>query len=249
MLKLQDKVVLITGGSSGIGLASAQLFQAQGAQLAITGRDPHKLEQAGAALGGKALLIRSDAGGLAAIDSVMAQVRECYGRLDVLFINAGVAKPAPIEQTTEAAFDEQLNVNLKGVFFTVQKALPLFSAGGSIIVTTSIANQMGSPMFSIYAAAKAGLRSLVKSLGLELVGRGIRVNAISPGPIATPMFDRLGLPAEVATAKKQAIAEKSPSRRFGSPDEVAKAALFLACDDSSYMVGDEIVVDGGMSLL
>lgn len=249
MLKLQDKVVLITGGSSGIGLASAQLFQAQGAQLAITGRDPHKLEQAGAALGGKALLIRSDAGGLAAIDSVMAQVRERYGRLDVLFINAGVAKPAPIEMTTEAAFDEQLNVNLKGVFFTVQKALPLFSAGGSIIVTTSIANQMGSPMFSVYGAAKAGLRSLVKSLALELVGRGIRVNAISPGPIATPMFDRLGLPAEVATAKKQAIAEKSPSRRFGTPGEVAKAALFLACDDSSYMVGDEIVVDGGMSLL
>jgi NAD(P)-dependent dehydrogenase (short-subunit alcohol dehydrogenase family) len=250
MQKLKDKVVLITGGSSGIGLATAQLFQAQGAQLAITGRDPQTLEQAGAALGGGALLIRSDAGQLAAIDDVMAQVRARYGRLDVLFINAGVAKPAPIEQTTEAAFDEQLGVNLKGVFFTIQKALPLFGAsGGSIIVTTSIANQLGSPMFSVYGAAKAGLRSLVKSLGLELVGRGIRVNAISPGPIATPMFERLGLPPEVASAKKQAIAEKSPSRRFGAPEEVAKAALFLASDDSSYIVGDEIVVDGGMSLL
>jgi NAD(P)-dependent dehydrogenase (short-subunit alcohol dehydrogenase family) len=250
MLKLQDKVVLITGGSSGIGLASAQLFQAQGAQVAITGRDPHALQQAGAALDGKALLIRSEAGQLPAIDDVMAQVQARFGRLDVLFINAGVARPAPIEHTSEAAFDEQIGVNLKGVFFTIQKALPLFGAdGGSIIVTTSITNQLGSPMFSVYGAAKAALRSLVKSLGLELVGRGIRVNAISPGPIATPMFDRLGLPPEVASAKKQAIAAKSPSRRFGTPQEVAKAALFLACDDSSYMVGDEIVIDGGMSLL
>ena len=255
MLKLQDKVVLVTGGSSGIGLASAQLFQAHGAQVAITGREPQTLELAGAALGGKALLIRSDAGQLAAIDDMIEQVRNRYGRLDVLFINAGVAKPAPIEHTSEADFDAQMGVNLKGVFFTIQKALPLFASnsdgngGGSIIVTTSITNQLGSPNFSVYGAAKAGVRSLVKSLGLELVARGIRVNAISPGPIATPMFDRLGLPAELAAAKKLAIAEKSPSRRFGTADEVAKAALFLACDDSSYMVGEEIVVDGGMSLL
>jgi NAD(P)-dependent dehydrogenase (short-subunit alcohol dehydrogenase family) len=250
MNKLQDKVVLITGGSSGIGLASAQLFQAHGAHVAITGRDPETLEQAGAVLGGKALLIRSHAGQLAAIDDVMAQVRARHGRLDVLFINAGVAMPAPIEHTSETAFDEQINVNLKGVFFTIQKALPLFGAGGgSIVVTTSITNQLGSPNFSVYGAAKAGLRSLVKSLALELVARGIRVNAISPGPIATPMFDRLGLPAELAAAKKQAIAEKSPSKRFGTAGEVAKAALFLACDDASYMVGEEIVVDGGMSLL
>ncbi|CAN7343440.1 SDR family oxidoreductase [Pseudoduganella sp. LjRoot289] len=250
MHKLQDKVVLVTGGSSGIGLASAQLFQAQGAQLAVTGRDPQTLEQANDALGGKALVIRSDAGRLDAIDDMMAQVRARYGRLDVLFINAGVARPAPIELTSEEAFDEQMGVNLKGVFFTIQKALPLFADnGGSIIVTTSITNQLGSPNFSVYGAAKAGLRSLVKSLALELVGRGIRVNAVSPGPIATPMFDRLGLPPELAAAKKQAIADKSPSRRFGTAHEVAKAALFLACDDSSYLVGEEIVIDGGMSLL
>ena len=250
MHKLQDKIVLITGGSSGIGLASALLFQAQGALLAVTGRDPQALELAGAALGGKALLIRSDAGDLNAIDDVMAQVRARYGRLNALFINAGVARSAPIEHTSEAAFDEQMGVNLKGVFFTIQKALPLFGqGGGSIIVTTSITNRLGAPNFSVYGAAKAGLRSLVRSLGLELVGRGIRVNAISPGLIATPIFDRMGLPPGLATANKQAIAAKSPSRRFGTADEVARAALFLACEDSSYMVGEEIVVDGGMSLL
>ena len=250
MHKLQDQIVLITGGSSGIGLASALLFQAQGALLAVTGRDPRALELAGAALGGKALLIRSDAGDLDAIDDVMAQVRARYGRLNALFINAGVARAASIEHTSEAAFDEQMGTNLKGVFFTIQKALPLFGQdGGSIIVTTSISNRLGAPNFSVYGAAKAGLRSLVRSLGLELVGRGIRVNAISPGPIATPIFDRMGLPPDLAAANRQAIAAKSPSRRFGTADEVARAALFLACKDSSYMVGEEIVVDGGMSLL
>ncbi|MES2351923.1 MAG: SDR family oxidoreductase [Pseudomonadota bacterium] len=249
MTKLQDKVVLITGGSSGIGLASALLFQAQGARLAITGRDPATLEQAGAALDGQALLIRSDAGDLAGIDNVMAQIKARYGRLDVLFLNAGVAQPSPIEHVTEAAYDAQMGVNLKGVFFTIQKALPLLAPGASVIVTTSITNRLGSPNFTVYAAAKAGLRALVRSLGLELIGRGIRVNAISPGPIATPMFERLGLPAELVDAKKQAIAAKSPSGRFGTSEEVAKAALFLASDDSSYMVGEEMVIDGGMSLL
>lgn len=247
--KLAGKVALVTGGSSGIGLASALLFQAQGAQVAITGRSPDSLAAAAALLGEQALVLQSDAAELAAIDAVMAAVRERFGRLDVLFINAGVASPAPIEQVSEAGFDAQLGVNLKGVFFTIQKALPLFGDGGSVIVTTSITNQLGSPNFSVYGAAKAALRSLVKSLGLELIGRGIRVNAISPGPIATPMFDRLGLPEAVATAKKRDIAAKSPSRRFGGADEVAKAALFLACADASYIVGEEIVVDGGMSLL
>lgn len=247
--KLAGKVVLITGGTSGIGLASARLFQAHGARLAVTGRNPDGLEQAGAALAGQALLLRSDAGSLEEIDAVMAAVKQRYGRLDVLFINAGVASPAPIEQVDEASFDAQIGINLKGVFFTIQKALPLFDGPASVIVTTSITNRLGSPNFSVYGAAKAALRSLVKSLGLELIARGIRVNAISPGPIDTPMFDRLGLPDAVAAAKKLAIAAKSPSGRFGSADEVAKAALFLASSDSSYMVGEEIVVDGGMSLL
>lgn len=249
MKKLAGKVALITGASSGIGLASARLFQAEGAQLAITGRDPQALARAAAELGGDVLALRADAGSLADIDRVMEQVKQRFGRLDVLFINAGTASPAPIEQVSEASFDAQMTTNLKGVFFTLQKALPLFGAGASVIVTTSITNQLGSPNFSVYGAAKAAQRSLVKSLGLELIGRGIRVNAISPGPIATPMFDRLGLPDAVAAAKKLAIAEKSPIGRFGSADEIARAALFLASADASYMVGEEIVVDGGMSLL
>lgn len=247
--KLQGKTALVTGGSSGIGLASAALFQQHGALVAISGRNSATLEQAGAALGNEALLIQADAGEMAGIDTMMERIQTSFGKLDVLFINAGVASPAPIEQVTEASFDEQVGINLKGVFFTIQKALPLMAPGASIIVTTSITNQLGSPNFSVYGAAKAGLRSMVKSLGLELIGRGIRVNAISPGPIATPMFDRLGLPPAIAEEKKQAIAAKSPSKRFGQPDEVAKAALFLASSDASYIVGEEIVVDGGMSLL
>lgn len=249
MNKLEGKVALITGGSSGIGLASARLFQAEGAQVAITGRDAQALARAGAELGPQALVLQSDAGCLAQIDAVMAQVAQRFGRLDVLFINAGLARPAPLEQVSEADFDAQLATNLKAVFFTLQKALPLFGASASVIVTTSITNRLGSPNFSVYGAAKAGARSLVKSLGLELIGRGIRVNALSPGPIDTPMFDRLGLPAAAAAAKKQAIAQKSPIGRFGAVDEVARAALFLACADSSYLVGEEIVIDGGISLL
>lgn len=247
--KLAGKHVLITGGSSGIGLATARLFQQHGARIAITGRNADALAEAGAALHGEALLIQRDAADLAEIDATVSAVKDAWGKLDVLFVNAGGAQPAPFDHVTEAAFDAQLGVNLKGVFFMIQKALPLMSAGATVIVTTSITNRLGSPHFAVYGAAKAALRSLVKSLGLELIGRGIRINAISPGPIATPIFDRLGLPPEAADEKKQAIAAKSPSRRFGTPEEVAKAAMFLASDDSSYIVGEEIVIDGGMSLL
>jgi NAD(P)-dependent dehydrogenase (short-subunit alcohol dehydrogenase family) len=247
--KLAGKHVLITGGSSGIGLATARLFQQHGATIAITGRNADALAQAGAVLGGRALLIQRDAAELAEIDATVGQIKESWGKLDILFVNAGGAQPMPFDRVTEAAFDAQLGVNLKGVFFMVQKALPLMGAGASVIVTTSIANQLGSPNFTVYGAAKAALRSMVKSLGLELIARGIRINAISPGPIATPIFDRLGLPPEVAEEKKQAIAAKSPSGRFGLPEEVAQAALFLASTDSSYIVGEEIVIDGGMSLL
>lgn len=249
MSRLKGKTVLITGASSGVGLATAKLFQDEGARLAITGRDEGRLAEARKMLGEETLVIRSDAGNVAEIESLMAQVKERLGRLDVLFLNAGASKAAPIEMVSEAHFDEIMGINFKGVFFTVQKALPLFNPGASIIVTTSITNQLGSPNFSVYGASKAALRSLVKSLGLELVDRGIRVNAISPGPIATPIFDSFGLPGEMVQAIKKEIANKSPSKRFGMPEEVAKAALFLASDDSSYMVGEEIVVDGGMSLL
>ncbi len=234
MDKLKGKTVLITGGSSGIGLASAKLFRDEGARLAITGRDPDGLARAQEELGSDTLVIRSNAGNLAEIESLMKQVDQHFKRLDVLFINAAVAKAAPIEQVSESQFDEIMGINCKGVFFTIQKALSLFGNSASVIVTTSITNQLGSPNFSVYGASKAALRSLVQSLSLELIGRGIRINAISPGPIATPMFERFGLPADMVQAIKSEIEHKSPIRRFGTPEEIAKVALFLASDDSTY---------------
>jgi len=195
------------------------------------------------------LAIQSDAGKLSDIERLMKQTEEQFGRLDVLFVNAGIAQAAPLELVTESEFDEMTSVNVKGIFFIIQKALPLLSNGSSVIITTSITNQLGSPNFSVYGACKAAQRSLVKSLGLELIGRGIRINAISPGPIATSMYGRVGLPNEVEQMIKAEIQNKSPIKRFGEPEEVAKVALFLASDDSSYIIGDEIVVDGGMSLL
>lgn len=249
MNKLEGKVALITGASSGIGLATARLFQAQGARLVVTGQDRDKLAQAQSELGPDTLAVCSDCSSVEQIAALMAQIKERFGRLDVLFINAGVATAAPIEAVDETLYQRHMDVNVKGAFFTIQHALPLMAAGGAIVVTTSIVNRLGSPNFSLYAASKAALRSMVQALALELVGRGVRVNAVCPGPIATPIFDRFGLPPEIAAAVKGDIAAKSPSKRFGTPDEVARVALFLASDDAAYVVGEEIVVDGGMSLL
>lgn len=249
MDRLKGKTALITGGSSGIGLATARLFRAEGARVAITGRDPERLAAAQKELGGETLVVRSEAGNLAEIDSLMEQVKNNLGQLDVLFLNAAGGKVCPSELVSEAQFDEIMGTNFKGVFFSIQKALPLLTGNSSIIVTTSITNQLGSPNFSIYGASKAALRSLVKSLSLEFIGRGIRVNAISPGPIATPIFDQFGIPSEAVSAIKEEIERKSPIKRFGTPEEIAKVALFLASDDSAYVVGEEIVIDGGMSLL
>lgn len=248
-VKLAGKTALITGGSSGIGLATAKLFRAQGARLMVTGRDPHALAQAREELGSQALVIRSDAGNLAEIDALMQRVKEHLGQLDVLFVNAALANPLPFEQVSESQFDQTMATNFKGVFFAIQKALPILSGNASIIATTSIANRKASAPFSVYGASKAALRSLVLSLSPMLIERGIRFNAISPGPIATPMFDRFGLPQEMVEARKREMQAKSPMKRFGTPDEIAKVALFLASDDSSYMTGEEIVVDGGMSLI
>lgn len=247
MKRMDGKVVLITGGSNGIGLASARLFKEHGARLIVTGRDADGLEAARQALGPDALVLQSEAANLGQVDALLAQVRERFGRLDVLFLNAGLSSPAPFEQVTEAQFDAIVGVNFKASFFTIQKALPLLAPGSSVIVTTSITNQTGTPNFSVYGASKAALRSLVQSLGLGLIQRGIRVNAISPGPIDTNAFQRLKLPKERVEAIHADIRARSPIQRFGLPDEVAKVALFLASDDAAYVVGEEIVVDGGLT--
>ncbi len=248
-MKLQGKTALVTGGTSGIGLATAQLLQREGARVAVTGRSPENLARAREALGPDALVIESDCGRLADIGHLVETVGSAFRHLDILVLNAGIASPAPLEAVSEDAFDAMVSTNFKGVFFTLQKVLPLLQEGSSVVVTTSITNRLGTPNFSVYGACKAALRAMVGSLALELIPRKIRVNAVSPGPIATPMFDRFGLPAEVSQAIQQEIQKKSPIQRFGQPEELARAILFLASEDSSYMVGEEIVVDGGMSLL
>lgn len=250
MQKLLGKTALITGGNSGIGLATAKLFLEQGARVVITGRDPVSLEQAQRELGHDTLAVRSDAGNVADIEQLMNTVGERFGgHLDVLFINAAAGQPAPLALTTEAQFDNMSDIAFKGVFFAIQKAIPLMRPGSSIIVTTSIANQVGAPGFSVYAACKAAARSLVQTASLELAAHGIRVNAIAPGPIDTPGFGRWDVPQEVVDAAREDFTRRSPSKRFGTASEVANVALFLASDASSYVVGAELVVDGGMSLL
>ena len=249
MNKLNGKTALITGGNSGIGLATARLFDAQGARVAVTGRDAATLDEVQSSSGGRILAIRSDAGRVEDIEALMAQAKAHLGHLDVLFVNAAFAQPLPFDMVSEAQFDALSAANFKGVFFTIQKALPLLRKGSSVIVTTSISNQMGAPHFSVYAACKAALKSLVQSLALELADRGIRVNAISPGPIDTPGFGRWGLPEEAVQAIRADFERRSPVKRFGRAEEVARLALFLATEESSYCVGAEMVVDGGFSLM
>jgi len=249
MQRLSGKKVLITGGNGGIGMATARLFREHGARLAITGRNSVSLDKAQQELGEDVLVLQRDTGKLADIELTMRDVKEHFGQLDVLFVNAGASQPAPFEQVTEERFDDVAATNFKGAFFTIQKALPLLSANASVIVTTSVSNQRGSPNFCVYAACKAALRSMVQSLALDLIKRGIRINAVSPGPIDIPGFgQRWNMAPEAVQAVKDEFIRKAPMKRFGRPEEVAKVALFLASEDSSHVVGAEIVVDGGVTL-
>lgn len=247
MKKLEGKIALITGGTSGIGLAAARLFREHGASLVLTGRDADRIAAAAEEFGEHALVLHSEAGKMADIDTLIDQAKQRFGRIDVLFLNAAASNPAPLGHVTEAMFDEVVNVNFKGEFFTIQKALPLMGAGASIVLTTSISNRTGSPNFSLYGATKAAQRSLVQSLSLALIPQGIRINAVCPGPVDTGGFQRLPLPPEVHSAVKADISARSPIKRFAKPEEIAKVALFLASDDSAYVVGEEIVVDGGIT--
>ena len=249
MGKLDGKVAVITGGNSGIGLATAKEFKEQGARIVITGRDQQSLDEAKRDIGGDVLAVRSDASSLTDIDKLFAAVNEKFGHIDVLFVNAGVGKFAPVEAVTEELFDLVMDVNFKGAYFTIQKALPLLNDNASIILNSSISAHIGMPNSSVYAASKAALLTLARTLSAELVRRGIRVNAISPGPIATPILDRLGLPPEALEETEKSLKEQIPMKRFGRSEEIARTALFLASTDSSFLLGTEIVADGGMSQL
>ncbi len=248
-MKLKDKIAVITGGGSGIGLATAQRFIEEGATVVITGRSQDKLNEAVAQLGPKAIGARGDAADLADLDALFAMIKERFGRIDVLFLNAGVAPYAPLEETDEALYDTIMNINVKGPYFAVKKALPLLSEGASIVLNTSIVNQKGFANFTVYSASKAALRSLARTLSAELLPRGARVNAVSPGPIETPIWGKTGMTPEEIAQMGQGMAESVPLGRFGKADEIAAAALYLASDESSYMVGSELAVDGGLSQL
>ena len=247
--KLENKVAIITGGNSGIGLSTAKLFQAEGARVVITGRRQDVVDSAVKEIGGDSIGFKSDTSKLDDIAALYEKVKEQFGKIDILFLNAGIAKFGPFTSVDEAIFDEMVNINFKGLFFNLQKALPLLSEGASVILTTSIADQKGFPDTSVYSATKAAVRSLARTLSAELADKKIRVNAIAPGPIDTPIFEKLGAPEEAVEEIKGGFESMVPMKRMGTPDEIARAALFLASDDSSFVLGVELVVDGGMAQL
>jgi NAD(P)-dependent dehydrogenase (short-subunit alcohol dehydrogenase family) len=245
MGKLNGKVAVVTGGNSGIGLATAKLFREEGAKVAIAGRDQKTLDAAVKEIGGDTLAVRADVGKLEDLDKLYRAVKEKFGKIDVLFANAGVAKFVSIEESSEQFFDEQFTINVKGLYFTIQKALPLLNDGASIILNSSVAGVKGFAQSSVYSATKAAVRSFARTLTAELIGRGIRVNVVSPGPITTPILSRNGLSKEAMEEIAKSLTAMVPAKRFGEADEVGKAVVFLASPDSSYISGQELFVDGG----
>ena len=245
--KLAGKVAVVTGGNSGIGLATAKRFAAEGAQVVITGRRQQQLDEAVASLGTNVTGVQGDVSNLADLDRLYAEVKRQHGRVDVLFANAGGGALAPLGSITEEDYDKTFAINVKGLLFTVQKALPLMPDGGSIILNASIVSIKGMAAFSVYSATKAAVRSFARTWTVDLKARKIRVNALSPGPIDTPGIDGLASTPEERAQVKAGMAAAVPLGRIGDPDEIAKAAVFLASDDSSFVTGIELFVDGGMA--
>lgn len=240
--KLEGKVAVVTGGSAGIGLGAAKRVAEEGAQVFITGRRQSELDKAVAEIGGTAAAIQGDASSLADIDRIYEIVKAKAGRIDVLFANVGIYEFGTLGEITEDHFDKTFNTNVRGLLFTVQKALPLLSTGSSVILTGSIASIKGSPAFSVYNASKAAIRSFARSWIIDLKSRGIRVNVLSPGHTQTP-----GLSVLLDETVRDAMNANVPLGRMGTPDDIAKAAIFLASDDSSYVTGIELFVDGGLA--
>ena len=245
--KLEGKVAVVTGGNSGIGLATAKRFVAEGAYVFITGRRQEQLDAAVKNIGHNVTAVQGDVANLGDLDRLYATVKASKGRVDIVFANAGAAEFAPLGNITEEHFDRIFNTNVKGLLFTVQKALPLIPDGGSIILNASIVGSTGNPAFSVYSATKAAVRSFARTWILDLKERKIRVNAISPGPIATPGLDGLAQTEGVGDQLTASLLASVPLSRFGTPDEIASAAVFLASDDSSFVTGTEMFVDGGQA--
>lgn len=245
MNRLKNKRTLITGGTSGIGLETAKEFLREGARVAITGRNPETLEKARKELGSEVVVIASDVGEAAGQKKVAETIRQAFGTLDVVFLNAGIVEMRPLDQWDETAFDRSFNINFKGPFFLLQALLPIFSNPASIVLMTSINSHIGMPNSSVYGATKGALLSLARTLSGELISRGIRINAITGGPIATPLYGKLGM----GDAELKALEQQIPARRLGKPSEVAEAVIFFASDESAFTVGSELVIDGGMSNL
>lgn len=246
MQKLKDKVAVITGGGSGIGLATAKRFVAEGAKVAITGRNQKTLDEALKELGTSGIAIQGDSSNLNDLERIYKEVENQLGKVDTLVVNAGVYIMAPLADFTEEMFDKVSDINFKGAFFSVQKALPVLNDGASVILISSTVNEKGIPNHSAYSASKAAVRSLARSFSADLLDRKIRVNTISPGPIDTPVFNTVTSTNEEAEAMAAAMGNFTPLKRLGAPDEIASGAVYLASDESAFMLGTEILIDGGL---
>ena len=246
-MKLQNKIAVITGGNSGIGLATAHELKQQGARVIIVGRKPDAVAAAAKEIGADTLGLVADVSRVADIERVFQTIREQVGRVDILFANAGIAKFAPLADSSEALYDEMFDANLKGAYFTVKHALPLLTEGAAVVFTSSTVAHFGMPGASIYAAGKAALNNLAKTLAIELAGRKIRVNVVSPGPIATPIFGKMGLSEDAQKEVGGAILAQVPLARFGEASEIAKAVAYLVSPDATFVTGTELLVDGGMA--
>jgi len=245
--KLEGKVAVITGGSTGIGLATAQKFVAEGAYVFITGRRQAELDEAKTLIGKNVTTVQGDVAKLEDLDKLYETVSREKGKIDIIVANAGIGRLVPTADATPEHFDSIFNINVRGVFFTVQKALKLLNDGATIVLVASNAQYLGIPGFAVYSATKAALRSFARTWAAEFKDRGIRVNTLSPGPIDTPIFETVGVPADQVEATKQSFASQVPLGRIGRPEEMANAALFLASSDSSYSTGIDLVADGGMT--
>ena len=249
MKRFEGKTAVITGGNSGIGLATAKQFHEEGAKVAISGRDQKTLDEAIQTIGPGTLAVKADVAKVADLDRFFAQIAAKFGKIDALFANAGIAKFAPAADSSEQMFDETFDINVKGLYFTLQKALPLLNDNAGIVLTSSVVSSKGYPGTSVYSASKAALRSLARTFAAELLDRGIRVNVVSPGPIYTPILSKSGMPQSGVDAFEAAVTARVPMKRLGTPEEVAHAVLFLASSEASYITGVDLNVDGGLGQL